>query len=179
MPLRQLQIYERASVAHHKGVLVEHGVVAKEGVAIVAGENISGFKVVGAVTFAAEHLLAVASPYEGQQIRTVGANAVVGSKPVEIGVANNESYLVAGSTHVGLVVVFLVGGDEVVFLALLATVALCQHMAKAVVVDTRINIDIGSGRATGRENDTGFMALHIKTKTAGEPMTDWIVLFAR
>ena len=167
------------SVAYHEGILVEHGAVAQEGIALIAGEDVAGLEVVGAMTTGTLHLLAVAGPYEGQQGRTVRADAVVGSKSVEIGAADNESYLVAGSEHIDLVVFLLGGGDVVVFLTLLAAIALCQHMAKAVVVNPGIDIDISSGGATGRKNDTCFMALHVKTETAGIAMTNWIVFFAR
>ena len=166
------------SVSDNQDCLVEGGAIAQQRVALVATQLAAGLKVVGALATGTLHLLAVARPREGNQAGTVGADAVVGNEAVEIGATDNQPDLVARPQHVGRIVVFLGRGNDVVFLALLSAVALCQHVAQAVVVDTGVDVDIAACRPTGGEDDAGLMPLHIETETAGVAMTDGVVFLA-
>ena len=80
---------------------VEGAEIAQEGFAWLAIGDAAGFQIVGALAFGTGHLLAVASPVECLQIGAVRAAAVVSPEAVEVGHADDDADIVAGSEDTG------------------------------------------------------------------------------
>lgn len=80
---------------------IEGAEIAQEGFAWLAIRDAASFQIVGTLAFGTGHLLAVARPVECLQISAVRAAAVVGPEPVEVGHADDEADIVAGSEDTG------------------------------------------------------------------------------